>query len=91
MVVKKTKPIKLEFIVRGYMTGSTNTSIWPMYKNGERNMYGIKFRDGYVKNEKLDEIILTPTTKTENDAPITEQEILSEGYFSILFTANVPA
>ena len=64
------------------MTGSTNTSIWPMYKSGQRNMYGIQFRDGYVKNEKLDEMILTPTTKTANDAPITEQEIISEGYLT---------
>ena len=82
MVVKKTKPIKLEFVVRGYMTGSTNTSIWPMYKSGQRYMYGINFRDGYVKNEKLDEIILTPTTKTANDAPITEEEIISQRYLT---------
>ena len=33
-------------------------------------MYGIQFRDGYSKNEKLDEIILTPTTKGEVDEPI---------------------
>ena len=82
MVVKKTKPIKLEFVVRGYMTGSTNTSIWPMYKSGQRYIYGINFRDGYVKNEKLDEIILTPTTKTANDAPITEEEIISQRYLT---------
>ena len=49
--------------MRGYMTGSTNTSIWPMYNNGSRNMYGIEFRDGYRKNEKLDRNIITPTTK----------------------------
>ena len=36
MIVKKTNPIKLEIIVRAYMTGSTSTSIWTMYKNGER-------------------------------------------------------
>ena len=32
MVVKKTNPIMLEIVVRGYMTGSSNTSIWSMYK-----------------------------------------------------------
>ena len=82
MIVKKTNPIKLEIIIRGYMTGSTETSIWTMYKNGQRNMYGINFRDGYQKNQQLDEIIITPTTKGVEDHPITESEIISEGYLS---------
>jgi len=82
MIVKKTRPIKLEFIVRGYMTGSTNTSIWPMYNNGDRDMYGITFRDGYKKNEPLDKIILTPTTKGVKDCPITEGEILEQNYLT---------
>jgi len=82
MIVNKATPIKLEFIVRGYMTGSTNTSIWPMYKRGEREMYGIKFRDGYRKNEKLDQVILTPTTKGESDSPITMSDIVDSGYLS---------
>ena len=78
MIVKKTKPIKLEIVVRGYMTGSTNTSIWPMYNRGQRNIYGINFRDDYSKNEKLDEIIITPTTKGINDIPITPKEIIKQ-------------
>ena len=82
MVVKKTKPIMLEIVVRGYMTGSSNTSIWSMYKRGERQMYGLQFRDGYVKNEKLDEIIITPTTKGEHDYPITEEEIVSQKFLT---------
>jgi phosphoribosylamine--glycine ligase len=82
MVVKKTEPIKIEFVVRGYMTGSTKTSIWPMYKSGCRDMYGIHFREGYNKNDKLDEIILTPTTKDEDDRPISKNEIIEEGYLT---------
>ena len=82
MVVKKTNPIKLEIIIRAYMTGSSNTSIWSMYKKGEREMYGIKFRDGYVKNEKLDNIIITPTTKGEHDYPITEDQIISHNFLT---------
>lgn len=82
MLVRKTEPIKLEFIVRGYMTGSTSTSIWPMYKDGNRTMYGLNFRDGYQKNEKLDNIILTPTTKGVSDHPITLKEIIDEGYLT---------
>ncbi len=80
MIVRKAEPIKLEFIVRGYMTGSTSTSIWPMYESGKRNMYGIDFRDGYRKNEKLDDVILTPTTKGDRDVPITESEIVEQMY-----------
>ena len=76
MIVKKTRPIKLEIIVRAYMTGSTSTSIWTHYNKGERELYGIKFRDGYKKNEKLDKIIITPTTKGATDRPITRDEII---------------
>jgi len=82
MIVKRARPIKLEIVVRGFMTGSTNTSIWPMYKSGKRNMYDIEFRNGYNKNEKLDEIIITPTTKGVSDMPITEDEIVKKGYLT---------
>tara|TARA_Y100000591_G_scaffold74837_2_gene62328 strand:+ start:539 stop:2416 length:1878 start_codon:yes stop_codon:yes gene_type:complete len=82
MVVKKTNPIKLEMVVRGYMTGSTSTSIWTKYKQGERHLYGLDFRDGYQKNEKLDEIIVTPTTKGVTDVPITLKEIVDQEYLT---------
>ena len=45
-------------------------------------MYGLNFRDGYVKNQKLDEIIITPTTKGEHDYPITEEEIVSQKFLT---------
>ena len=82
MVVRKTIPIKLEIVVRGYMTGASPTSIWTMYSKGERHIYGLDFRDGYNKNDKLDEIIVTPTTKGKHDYPITEDEIVNKGYLS---------
>lgn len=82
MFARKCRLLPIEVVVRGYMTGSTNTSIWPMYKSGNRNMYGIKFRDGYSKNEALDEVILTPTTKGEVDEPITADEIVKQGYMT---------
>ena len=82
MVVKKTKPILLEIVVRGYMTGESETSIWSMYKKGSRQMYGITFRDGYKKNEKLDDIAITTTTKGDKDIPITETEIIEKGYLT---------
>ena len=82
MIVKKTVPIKLEIIIRGYMTGSSATSIWTMYKNGHRNIYGINFRDNYRKNEKLDSIVITPTTKGIKDVPITRDEIIEQNYLT---------
>lgn len=82
MFVKKAQPIKLEIVVRAYMTGSSATSIWTYYKQGERNIYGINFRDGYSKNEVLDDIIITPTTKGITDKPITREEIINENYLT---------
>lgn len=72
MVVQRTNPIKLEIIVRGYITGS----LWREYEKGNRNMYGLTFPDGLVKDQKLPQPIITPTTKDDDDLPITEKEIL---------------
>jgi phosphoribosylaminoimidazole-succinocarboxamide synthase len=80
VVVKKCQVIPIEMVVRGYITGSTNTSIWPMYENGERSFYGITLPDGMKKNQKLTEPVLTPTTKSDvHDRPITPAEIVSSG------------
>jgi len=76
MFVKKCTVIPLEIIVRGYMTGSTRTSLWTHYNNGSRNYCGNVLREGYKKNEKLDNIIVTPTTKGIEDVPISFNEIL---------------
>ena len=82
LVCKSLDMLPVEMVVRDYMTGSTNTSIWPMYENGTREMYGITFPDGLAKNQKLPETILTPTTKAaqgEHDAPITPADIVKQG------------
>ncbi|HIN20676.1 MAG TPA: phosphoribosylaminoimidazolesuccinocarboxamide synthase [Rhodospirillales bacterium] len=77
--------LPVEMVVRDYMTGSTDTSIWPMYERGERVLYGHEFPDGLVKNQKLPGTILTPTTKAaqgEHDAPITTIEIVEQNLLS---------
>ncbi len=82
IVAKRLEMLPVEMVVRDYMTGSTETSIWPMYERGTRLMYGIQFPDGLVKNQKLPDTILTPTTKAaqgDHDAPITAEEIVSSG------------
>ncbi|MBI2330240.1 phosphoribosylaminoimidazolesuccinocarboxamide synthase [Candidatus Daviesbacteria bacterium] len=78
MVVKNCKVIPIEMVVRGYITGVTDTSIWGSYEKGERTIYGIKFPEGLKKNQKLPEPVITPTTKAEagHDERLTEKEIL---------------
>lgn len=82
MVVRKLQMLPVEVVVRRYMTGTTSTSIWTKYKNGERHMYGHHFPDGMVKNQKLPENIVTPTTKGKSDEPISGAEIISSGLVS---------
>lgn len=79
-VVKNLEMLPIEIVVRAYVTGSTNTSLWPMYARGDRNIYGIAFPDGLRKNDQLPETIITPTTKPVSgghDAPTTAAEILA--------------
>ena len=82
MLVEKCTPIKIEMVVRAYMTGSTSTSLWTHYKNGARDYCGVPLADGYVKNQKLKEIIITPTTKGDIDVPISKNDIVAQGYMS---------
>lgn len=78
MIVKNAKPIPIEMVVRGYMTGVTGTSIWGSYEKGERVIYGIKFPEGLRKNQKLKNPVITPTTKAEigHDERLTRDEII---------------
>ena len=82
VICKRLDMLSVEIVVRDYMTGSTETSIWPMYQRGERVMYGITFPEGLRKNERLPDTILTPTTKGvfgEHDEPTSPEEIIETG------------
>ena len=81
LLVKECKLIPIEMVIRGYITGVTDTSIWGSYEKGERIIYGIKFPEGLKKNQKLKEYVITPTTKANfglHDARLTEKEILKK-------------
>ncbi len=83
MVVKKCRPLPIEVVVRGYITGTTSTSLWQHYKNGVRNYCGNVLPQGLVKNQKLEQNIVTPTTKEAvHDRPISPAEIVAEGWVS---------
>lgn len=79
MICKKCKPFKVEVVVRGYITGTTATSLWTHYNKGVRDYCGIVFPDGLVKNQKLEFNVVTPTTKGDKDELITPAEIISTG------------
>lgn len=65
------------------MTGSTSTSIWKNYKDGVRNYCGHALPEGMIKNQKLAQTLLTPTTKEEDhDRPISLQDIVKQGFMS---------
>ncbi len=80
MVVAECKQLPIEIIVRGYITGVTKTSLWYNYEKGVRNYCGHKLPEGLKKDQKLENPIVTPTTKLEeHDRPVSREEIIKEG------------
>ncbi len=77
-VVREAKPIRVEMIVRAYLTGS----MWRGYEKGQRTFSGVTVPDGMKKNQAFDAPILTPTTKDELDTEISEKEIIRLGLVS---------
>lgn len=79
-VMKKCTVFPVEFVCRGYMTGSTETSLWTHYSEGAREYCGNRFPDGMKKNQRLGENVITPTTKAvDRDVPVSPQEIVEGG------------
>ena len=82
-LAKNCEVFPIEFVVRGYITGSTSTSLWTVYNNGDREYCGNILSEGLVKNQKLDSNMLTPTTKEEHhDRPIAPNDIVREGWMT---------
>jgi phosphoribosylaminoimidazole-succinocarboxamide synthase len=82
VVCERLDILPVEIVVRDYLTGTTGTSIWPMYKSGRREIYGIRFPAGLRENQRLPETIITPTTKAaegEHDEPVTPDQIIGRG------------
>lgn len=80
MVVKKAKVFPVEVVVRGYLTGSTDTSAWVNYNKGVRDFCGVQLPENMIKNQKFAEPIITPTTKEEtHDRQISAKEIIQTG------------
>ena len=83
IIAKKCEVFPIEFVVRGFITGSTSTSLWTVYNNGDREYCGNILPEGLEKNQRLESNMLTPTTKEEHhDRPIAPPEIVSEKWMT---------
>lgn len=83
VVCKKCVVAPVEVIVRGYLTGVTNTALWTRYQKGQRDFTDFVLPDGMVKNTKLTEPVVTPTTKFEvHDRNLSFSEIIGGNYLS---------
>jgi phosphoribosylaminoimidazole-succinocarboxamide synthase len=74
--------LPVEVVVRGYLAGTTSTSILTRYKAGDRKMYGHTLPDGLRDNQALPQAIITPTSKAfdgGHDEPLTADEIVAQG------------
>ena len=85
LLARKCRVLPIEFVVRGYLTGSTDTAIWTKYQAGERSFASqggeTVLPEGMRKNEPLPTQLITPTTKeTAHDRPITPEQIIAEGW-----------
>ncbi|HXF61591.1 MAG TPA: phosphoribosylaminoimidazolesuccinocarboxamide synthase [Caldilineaceae bacterium] len=81
-VARACRPLPVEVVVRGYITGVTETALWRRYSQGERVIYGLRFPDGLQKNDPLPEPVVTPTTKARDgghDERITSEEVVTRG------------
>lgn len=77
---KKCEPIRLEMVIRGYLTGHA----WRTYKSGERMLCGNVLPEGMKENQAFETPIITPAAKAEtgHDEDISKAEILKQGIVS---------
>lgn len=69
-------PLKVEMVIRGYLSGHA----WRQYREGKRELCGVKMPDGMKESDKFPEAIITPTTKADagHDADISKEEIIRQ-------------
>lgn len=82
VIGKRLTILPVEVVVRGYLAGTTSTSVLTQYRKGVRTMYGHSLPDGMRDNEVLPQAIITPTSKAfdgGHDEPLTSAEILAQG------------
>lgn len=78
LLAKRCKPLPVEVVVRGYITGS----LWRDYQAGKAGVYGIPFPKGLRKDQPFEQAIITPSTKAEageHDEPISSADVVAQG------------
>lgn len=74
--------LPVEIVVRGYLAGTTSTSLLTQYRAGQRELYGHQLPEGLRDNERLPKPLITPTSKANDgghDEPLTADDILAQG------------
>jgi phosphoribosylaminoimidazole-succinocarboxamide synthase len=80
-IARKCKLVPIEAVVRGYLTGVTDTAIWTRYGKGERDFGGVALPAGMRKNQKLPQPLFDPTTKEAvHDRTLTPEQMMAEGF-----------
>src|SRR5690348_9104025 len=82
VVARRLDILPVEVVVRGYLAGTTSTSVLTLYKAGARQMYGVQLPDGLRDNQRLPQPILTPTSKAldgGHDEPLTPADSVARG------------
>jgi phosphoribosylaminoimidazole-succinocarboxamide synthase len=82
-IARKCTMLPVEAVVRGYLTGVTDTAAWTRYAVGERTFGGTVLPDGMRKNQRLPQPIFDPTTKeATHDRTLTPDQMIAEGFIS---------
>lgn len=79
VIGKRLDILPVEIVVRGYLAGTTGTSLLTLYKKGARNLYGLQLPDGLRDNQVLPQAVITPTSKAfdgGHDEPLSPQQII---------------
>ena len=92
LIARAATPLPVEVIVRGAITGVTDTSLWTRYAAGQRTIDGHDLPDGLAKNSLLPAPIITPTTKGAagaHDVPLSSAEVVERGLVDAELWARV--
>ncbi len=92
LIAASATPLPVEVVVRGYITGVTDTALWTRYAAGERVIYGHRLPDGLAKNAALGTPIVTPTTKGHagaHDVPVSCDDVVEQGLVDAVLWAEV--
>ncbi len=82
-IARVCTPLPIEAVVRGYITGVTDTSLWTHYAKGKRDFGNFTLPDGLQKNQKLERSVFTPSTKSDtHDQTLSPDEMVASNIIS---------